>query len=59
MMAIRSFSSGQLLAHYGWSAVNKVVFPTVLLGLALLSFASFARRRSRLRAVDEFPDHSI
>jgi predicted MFS family arabinose efflux permease len=57
-MAVGSFSSGQLLAHYGWSAVNMVVFPPVLLGLAILSFASFARRR-RLRAVDEFPDHGI
>ena len=26
MMAIGSFSSGQLLAHYGWNAVNWVVF---------------------------------
>src|SRR5438477_1855419 len=59
MMAIGSFSSGQLLANYGWSAVNMVVFPPVLLGLAVLSFASFAKRRARLRAVDEFPDHSI
>ena len=33
MMAVGSFSSGQLLAHYGWSAVNMVVFPPVLLGL--------------------------
>src|SRR5947199_667013 len=59
MMAIGSFSSGQLLANYGWSAVNMVVFPPVLLGLAVLSLASFAKRRARLRAVDEFPDHSI
>ena len=59
MMAVGSFSSGQLLANYGWSAVNLVVFPPILLGLAVLSFASFARRRTRLRTVDEFPDHSI
>jgi MFS family permease len=59
MMAIGSFSSGQLLAHYGWNAVNLVVFPPVLLGLAVLSFASFARRRARLREVDEFPEPSI
>src|SRR4030081_655518 len=59
MMAIGSFSSGQLLANYGWSAVNMVVFPPVLLGLAVLSFASFAKRRARLQAVDEFPDRSI
>src|SRR6202048_2486479 len=58
MMAGGSFSSGQLLANYGWGAVNMVVFPPVLLGLAVLSFASFARRR-RLQAVSEFPDPSI
>src|SRR6266576_3319890 len=59
MMALGSFSSGQLLANYGWSAVNMVVFPPVLVGLAILSFASFAKRRTKLQAVDEFPDHSI
>ena len=53
MMALGSFSSGQLLAHYGWSMVNMVVFPPVLLGLAVLSFASFARRRARLQAASE------
>src|SRR5271169_1521074 len=59
MMAIGSFSSGQLLANYGWNAVNLVVFPPVLLGLAVLSFASFAKRRASLQVVDEFPDHGI
>src|SRR6202158_4953834 len=44
-MAVGSFSSGQLLASYGWSAVNLVVYPPVLLGLAVLTLASFARRR--------------
>src|SRR6202021_1583648 len=58
MMAIGSFSSGQLLANYGWSAVNLVVFPPVLLGLAVLMLASFARRR-RLQAVDQIPDPRI
>lgn len=58
MMAIGSFSSGQLLASYGWSAVNMVVFPPVLLGLAVLSLVSWARRRkARLdAAMGEFPD---
>ncbi|MCK1650038.1 MFS transporter [Bradyrhizobium sp. 149] len=58
MMAIGSFSSGQLLASYGWSAVNMVVFPPVVLGLAVLSLASWARRRkARLdEAMGEFPD---
>ncbi|MEN3348031.1 MAG: hypothetical protein V7632_1666, partial [Bradyrhizobium sp.] len=59
MMAIGSFSSGQLLAHYGWNAVNLVVFPPVLLGLAVLALASFAKRQAKLRAVEEFPDPSI
>ena len=58
MMAIGSFSSGQLLANYGWSAVNMVVFPPVAIGLVALSVASWARRRrARLAAVmGEFPD---
>jgi MFS family permease len=60
MMAIGSFSSGQLLAHYGWSAVNMVVYPPVLLGLTVVTLASFARRRrARLQTVSEFPDPRI
>jgi MFS family permease len=59
MMAVGSFSSGQLLANYGWSAVNMVVFPPVLLGLGVLTVASFAKRRARLRVIDEYPDPSI
>ena len=55
-MAVGSFSSGQLLANYGWSAVNLVVFPPVLLGLAVLAVASFAKRRAALQQVPEFPD---
>jgi MFS family permease len=58
-MALGSFSSGQLLANYGWSAVNVVVFPPVLLGLVVLTLASFAKRRRRLQPVDEFPEPSI
>src|ERR1700761_3245029 len=56
MMAIGSFSSGQLLANYGWSAVNMVVFPPVALGLVVLMMVSFARRRAKLQTVDEIPD---
>lgn len=58
MMAIGSFSSGQLLANYGWSAVNMVVFPPVAIGLVALSLASWARsRKARLAAaMGEFPD---
>jgi MFS family permease len=59
MMAVGSFSSGQLLAHYGWSAVNMVVFPPVLLGLSVLAVASLARRRAVSQRVAEFPDPRI
>jgi MFS family permease len=58
-MALGSFSSGQLLAHFGWSAVNLVVYPPVLLGLTVLMLASLARRRRRAQAIAEFPDPSI
>jgi len=56
VMALGSFSSGQLLANYGWSAVNLVVYPPVLLGLAVLMLASFARRRARPQVLPGFPD---
>ena len=46
VMALGSFSSGQLLANYGWSAVNLVVFPPVLVGLMVLGLAAFARRQA-------------
>jgi MFS family permease len=60
MMAVGSFSSGQLLANFGWSAVNIVVYPPVLLGLVVLALASFARRRrASAPALAEFPDPSI
>src|SRR5579862_8714575 len=56
-MAIGSFSSGQLLANYGWNAVNFVVFPPVVIGLLVLALASFAKRRAvRLDQIDEFPE---
>jgi MFS family permease len=59
MMAAGSFASGQLLANYGWSAVNLVVFPPVLLGLAVLTLISWARRRASSQALLEFPDPGI
>jgi MFS family permease len=58
-MAVGSFSSGQLLANYGWSAVNLVVYPPVFLGLAVLTLASFAKRRARLEEIEEFPEPSV
>jgi MFS family permease len=59
MMALGSFLSGQLLANFGWSTVNLVVFPPVLLGLTVLMLASWAKRRTRLQPISEFPDPSI
>ncbi|MGJ4927360.1 MFS transporter [Bradyrhizobium sp. HKCCYLS2038] len=46
LMALGSFSSGQLLAHFGWSAVNLVVFPPVLLGLCVLALVWSSKRRA-------------
>jgi MFS family permease len=45
-MALGSFSSGQLLADFGWEAVNGVVFPVVLVAFALLLWNVAGRRRS-------------
>ncbi|WP_315717089.1 MULTISPECIES: MFS transporter [unclassified Bradyrhizobium] len=45
LMALGSFSSGQLLANFGWSAVNLVVFPPVLLGLCVLALVWSSKRR--------------
>src|SRR3981081_1671219 len=55
IMALGSFSSGQLLANYGWSAVNRVVFPPVLLGLAVLGLAALARRPAPPRGAPALP----
>ncbi len=45
-MAVGSFSSGALLARYGWTAVNEVVFPVVLIAALLLAWGSLVRRPS-------------
>jgi predicted MFS family arabinose efflux permease len=45
-MAIGSFSSGQLLANFGWTAVNAVVFPGVLVAAVLLAWGALMRRPS-------------
>jgi MFS family permease len=45
-MAIGSFISGQLLADFGWSMVNLVVYPPVVIGLIALAFAAAGRRRT-------------
>lgn len=46
-MTISSFASGALLAQAGWSAVNGVVVPPVLLAAALLIWLSLRERRMR------------
>jgi predicted MFS family arabinose efflux permease len=46
-MAIGSFSSGQLLASFGWATVNEVVFPVVLAASALLLWGSIRGRAPR------------
>jgi MFS family permease len=43
-MALSSFSSGQLLARFGWATVNEVVFPAVLIAGGLLAWLSTRRR---------------
>jgi MFS family permease len=40
-MAVGSFSSGHVLAASGWGAVNAIVFPPVLVGLAALAWYRF------------------
>ena len=43
-MAIGSFSSGMLLANFGWATVNEVVFPVVLAAGALLLWGALRNR---------------
>jgi MFS family permease len=45
-MAVGSFASGQLLAIYGWHAVNEVVLPTIVLAAVLVIWRTL-RERSR------------
>jgi MFS family permease len=44
-MAVASFSSGQLLASFGWTAVNYVVFPTILAAALLLAWRKLRDRQ--------------
>jgi MFS family permease len=43
-MALGSFSSGLVLANFGWTAVNNIVFPVVLIAGALLIWQVVGRR---------------
>jgi predicted MFS family arabinose efflux permease len=45
-MALSSFSSGQLLEHLGWTAINAVIFPTIFVAGAMLVWLA-ARKRNR------------
>ncbi|HZL29484.1 MAG TPA: MFS transporter [Pseudolabrys sp.] len=49
-MALSSFSSGQMLAYFGWAAINEVVFPLVFVAAAALLWLNF-RNRLEARAV--------
>ncbi len=50
-MALSSFSSGQLLAYFGWQAVNEVIFPTIFIAGALLVWLAVRNRAERAEAV--------
>ena len=43
-MAIASFSSGAMLSRFGWSTVNEVVFPVILVAAFFLAWGSLVRR---------------
>ena len=59
-MALGSFSSGQLLANYGWSMVNIAVFPPVVLGLIVLAITGWSKVRKRVaEAASELSDRGV
>jgi len=43
-MALSSFSSGQLLEKFGWTAINEVIFPTIFVVVAMLVWLAFRPR---------------
>jgi MFS family permease len=45
-MAIGSFASGSMLAHFGWYLVNIVMFPVVAVAGAMLAWQA-VRERAR------------
>jgi MFS family permease len=47
-MAIGSFSSGQLLANYGWAAVNEVGLPIIITAGGLLAWVTLSRREGAI-----------
>ncbi|UYO49034.1 MFS transporter [Rhodopseudomonas palustris] len=60
LMALGSFSSGELLANYGWTTVNLAVFPPVLLGLIVLAITGWSKVRRRVaEAASELSDRGV
>lgn len=47
-MALSSFSSGQLLDKFGWTAINEVIFPTIFVAGALLMWLALRPRASTM-----------
>jgi len=43
-MAIGSFASGSMLAHFGWYLVNLVMFPVIAVAGAMLAWQAFRRQ---------------
>ena len=54
-MAIGSFVSGSMLAHFGWYLVNVVMFPVVAVAGAMLLWLTL---RERGRGRPEAPDRA-
>jgi MFS family permease len=50
-VALASFSSGKILDAQGWDTVNLIVFPVVVVCLALLALQGLAERRAGLAGV--------
>ncbi len=46
-VALSSFASGKIFAAFGWMAMNLVIWPVVLLCLALLGALALGERRAR------------
>jgi MFS family permease len=45
VIALVTFASGGLIVAVGWTAINLIVFPVVVLGIALIALEDLAERR--------------
>jgi hypothetical protein len=45
-MPLSSFSSGQLLEKFGWTAINEVIFPTIFVTCVMLLWLALRPRAS-------------